>query len=77
MGQRFAQVFGQDGAGAGVDQQRLGGDAFGIDNLVAVKQQLEIIDKAAVLAVTVSPFTRWRALTSSSGRPAPNSSERW
>src|SRR6056297_4344425 len=51
LGQRLAQVLGQDGAGAGIDKEGLGGDAFGIDDLVVVEEKLEVIYKAAILAL--------------------------
>lgn len=48
-------------AGAGVDQRRFRGDSLGIDDLMRVKEQLEIIDKSAVLpdhGVAVDQMTR-------------------
>jgi|GEM_PF-1757975 len=43
------QMIRQGGAGARVDQQRFRGDPFGIGDLVLIKQQLEVIYKAAGL----------------------------
>src|SRR6056297_2637011 len=43
IGQSLAQIVGQGRAGAGIDQQRFGGDAFGIDDLMLVEEQLEIV----------------------------------
>ena len=49
IAQSVRQRLRQHGLGAAVDQHGFSGDPFGIDDLVAVKQQLEIIDKPAVL----------------------------
>ena len=46
-----AHLIGNCGASARINQQRSCGDPFGVDNLVVVKQQLEIINKAAVALV--------------------------
>ena len=52
---------GRAGRVRGVDQQGFGGDAFGEDDLVAVKQKLEVIDEPARLhpdAVAVDEVAR-------------------
>ncbi len=43
-----SQISGEHGRGAHIQQQALGGDAFGKDDLMFVKQQLEIIHEPAI-----------------------------
>lgn len=44
-------TIGQGRAGAGINQKRFGGDPFGVNNLVIVEQDLEIIHEPAVLLI--------------------------
>ena len=45
----FGDMVGQGGAGARINQQSLGSDAFSEDNLMILKEDLEVVDKAAFL----------------------------
>ncbi len=59
--QTAEQLIRQGRLGQGVKKQRFCGNAFGVDDMVAVKQQLKIVDKAAVLhhdCVTVDQIPR-------------------
>ena len=45
----FGDMVGQGGAGARINQQGLGGDAFSEDNLMVLKEDLKVVDKPAFL----------------------------
>ena len=47
----YTHIFGHGSACARVNQQGFGGDTFRIDNLMFIKQQLEIVDKTTIVAI--------------------------
>ena len=47
----YTHIFGHGSACAGVNLQGFGGDTFRIDNLMFIKQQLEIVDKTTIAAI--------------------------
>jgi hypothetical protein len=46
-----AHIFVHCSAGARVNQQGFGGDTFRIDDLMFIKQQLELVDKTTIAAI--------------------------
>ena len=45
----LGDMVGQSRAGARINQQGLGGDAFSENNLMVLKEDLKVVDKAAFL----------------------------